>query len=114
MKLLFDANISPDLARRLEDLYPGSSHVLSVGLGAAPTDDAIWSFAAKLGFVVVTKDADFYRLSILHGPPPKVIWLRIGNATTELVAEVIRHSQNNIARFIADPQLALLTMGNKP
>ena len=32
MKLLFDQNLSPCLARRLADLYPDSAHVSEVGL----------------------------------------------------------------------------------
>ena len=24
------------------------------------------------------KDEDFHRLTVLHGPPPKVIWIRLG------------------------------------
>jgi hypothetical protein len=27
VKLLFDQNVSPDLIRRLHDLFPGSEHV---------------------------------------------------------------------------------------
>jgi predicted nuclease of predicted toxin-antitoxin system len=41
MKLLFDQNLSPRLARLLADLYPGSIHVREVGLRDA-VDAAIW------------------------------------------------------------------------
>lgn len=34
MKVLFDANLAPELARRLEDMFPGSVHVEMIGLGA--------------------------------------------------------------------------------
>jgi len=32
VKLLFDQNISPDLVRRLHDLFPDSNHVYSLSL----------------------------------------------------------------------------------
>ncbi len=41
MKLLFDENLSPQLAGLLNDLFPGSIHVRDVGLKAA--DDPILS-----------------------------------------------------------------------
>jgi len=47
-------------------------------LGAA--DLAIWQHARENGLVLVSKDEDFHRLSILFGPPPKVIWVRLGIA----------------------------------
>jgi predicted nuclease of predicted toxin-antitoxin system len=38
MKLLFDQNLSPKLASRLADLFPGSSHVQTLGLDCASDD----------------------------------------------------------------------------
>lgn len=57
MKLLFDQNLSPKLVNRLADLFPGSIHVLSVGLDCAD-DDRIWEYAEQNGFAIVTKDVD--------------------------------------------------------
>jgi predicted nuclease of predicted toxin-antitoxin system len=37
------------------------------------SDEKIWSFAAKNGFIITTKDDDFRGLSQLLGAPPKVI-----------------------------------------
>ena len=34
----------------------------------------------------MSKDSDFRQLAFLHGPPPKVVWLRIGNVTTVEIA----------------------------
>jgi predicted nuclease of predicted toxin-antitoxin system len=111
VKLLFDANLSPGLVSRLSDLYPGSAHVLFVGLGAAPTDQAIWTYASANGFTEATKDADFYRLSTLFGVPPKVIWLRVGNIGTDAVEHVIRRSSVQIASLLTDPSAAILALG---
>jgi predicted nuclease of predicted toxin-antitoxin system len=64
LKLLFDQNLSPKLAVRLADLFPGSSHVLSLGLDRA-SDDAIWDHARDQNYAIVTKDADYNNLGVV-------------------------------------------------
>ena len=71
MKLLFDQNLSPKLVSLLADLFPGSSHVQSVGLDCA-SDEQVWEHARLNGFAIVTKDEDFNYLSVVRGIPPKV------------------------------------------
>jgi len=46
------------------------------------TDRSVWERAAAGGFVLVTKDEDFHRMAVLLGPPPKIVWIRLGNCTT--------------------------------
>ena len=66
---------------RLAAEFPGSEQVITAGLATAD-DRAVWVYAAAHGLAVVSKDADFAQLSAVLGPPPKVIWLRIGNGPT--------------------------------
>jgi predicted nuclease of predicted toxin-antitoxin system len=106
MKFLFDENLSPALPRRLSELAPGSAHVREVGL-LGEDDILIWRFAAKNSFIIVTKDDDYSELSILHGAPPKVLLLRIGNcSTTEIVQFIIGHLES-IRAFSFDVDSAL-------
>jgi predicted nuclease of predicted toxin-antitoxin system len=100
MKLLFDHHLSRKLVGRLEDLFPGSSHVVFHGLSDAE-DSAIWAFAGQEGYAIVTKDSDFNDLSALRGAPPKVIWIRIGNCTTTEVAILLRRHAPAITDFLA-------------
>jgi predicted nuclease of predicted toxin-antitoxin system len=58
MKLIFDQNLSPHLVQRLDDLFPGSAHVQSLGLDCA-SDDEVWEFAKLDGLAIVTKDEDY-------------------------------------------------------
>jgi hypothetical protein len=61
---------------------PGSDHVRTIGLDEA-TDLQVWQYARDHQFIVVSKDDDEIRqLAFLHGAPPKVIWLRVGNGPT--------------------------------
>lgn len=110
MQLLFDENLAARLVHDLADVYPESSHVTALGLGGA-TDRAIWTRAAADGFVLVTKDEDFHRLSVLLGPPPKVIWIRLGNCATEDVARLLRFRVEDVKAFVEHEEATFLELG---
>ena len=46
------------------------------------SDVKIWEYALHHDYLIVTQDADFYDLSLLHEAPPKLLWLRCGNQPT--------------------------------
>lgn len=109
MKLLFDENLSPRLVRRLADVFPESAHVHECGLGA--TDDLeIWAYAAAEGFVIVSKDLDFHDRAVVHGSPPKLIWLRTGNCSTGHIENLVRTFSAAIHHFHMDPNEHLLIL----
>jgi predicted nuclease of predicted toxin-antitoxin system len=109
VKLLFDQNLSRDLIWRLADVYPGSEHVLRLGMSS--TDDfRIWKFAAQEGWTVVTKDVDYAHLGMTLGPPPKVIWIRLGNCRVSALEDLLRQAFPAIEALHADPELAVLTL----
>lgn len=68
----------------LEVLFPGSSQTALLGLAEAE-DSAIWEFAKREGYAIVTKDADFVELSLMRGYPPKVVLLNLGNVSNAAV-----------------------------
>ncbi len=109
MSLLYDQNLSRRLPALLAAEFPGSEQVLLAGLGAAD-DRAVWTYATAHGLAVVSKDADFARLSAALGPPPKVIWLRVGNGPTRAVEALLRSRAADIRTFLADPTAALLEL----
>lgn len=97
MKLLFDANLSPKLVARLEDLFPASVHVFDTNLARSTSDKRIWQYAAEHGFTIVTADADFLELAKSHGAPPKVIRLDNCDYRTSQVEAVLRRHAVRIA-----------------
>ncbi|MBW4581400.1 MAG: DUF5615 family PIN-like protein [Tildeniella nuda ZEHNDER 1965/U140] len=109
MKLLFDQNLSPRLVNRLSDLYPASQHVFFIGLDQAG-DHTLWEYANQNDFTVVTRDSDFSELNILRGFPPKVIWIRRGNCSTNQIEEMLRSHNKNIKQFHEDPNLGVLAL----
>ena len=54
--------------------------VRELGLRDA-SDPEIFRRARAANAVVMTKDRDFIRLLDEQGPPPQVIWLRLGNSS---------------------------------
>jgi predicted nuclease of predicted toxin-antitoxin system len=110
VRLLFDENLSGRLPRILADLFPDSADVLSLGLGGA-TDRVIWDRARDENFVLVTKDEDFQRLSVLLGAPPKVIWVRLGNCAPADVARLLRFRVEQIRAFVEHPDSTFLSLG---
>lgn len=98
MRLLFDQNISYRVIRLVKEKYPDCKHVSEVGL-LNNTDTEIWQFAHKNNFTIVTFDADFYDLAVIKGIPPKIIWLRIGNATSLKISHILHHNKELIIDF---------------
>lgn len=109
MKLLLDENLSPRLVDALAGLFPGSAHVHGAGLGSA-TDDAVWRYAREEGFTLVSKDADFFELSQLRGPPPKVVWIRRGNCSTTQIERLLRAQAARIEALADDPEATCLVL----
>jgi predicted nuclease of predicted toxin-antitoxin system len=109
VKLLFDENLSPGLVQTLEPEYPGSAHVRTLGLRGA-TDGAIWERARQAAYAIVSKDNDFRQLSFLHGAPPKVIWLSVGNVGTEAILRLLQSQRAEIQVFEADTETSLLAL----
>ncbi len=109
MSLLFDQNLSRRLPALLAAEYPSSAQAFLAGLAAAD-DRAVWAYAAAHGLAVVSKDADFAALSAALGPPPKVVWLRIGNGPTRDVVTLLRTRAADVQAFLADPAAGVLEL----
>lgn len=109
MKLLFDHNLSPRLVNRLSDLYPDSSHVYLVGLDRF-SDQEVWEYARREGYMIVTKDADFGDLCMLLGFPPKVIWIRRENCKTSDIEILLRHHYSDVKALNEDKTIGVLTI----
>ncbi len=110
MKLLLDLNISHKLVERISDIYDGAKHVREIGLAQA-TDQEIWEYAKNNGFIIVSKDEDFHHLSLVYGPPPKVIWICLGNCSTSDIESSLRRYYEDIHEFANQPHAAFLIVG---
>ena len=100
MKLLFDQNISFRVVKKIANAFPEAKQVRELGIENFQ-DLEIWNYAKENDFSIVTFDADFFDLSSLKGHPPKIIWLRFGNSTTDILASKLISKKETISDFIS-------------
>lgn len=109
MKLLFDHNLSPRLVSRVADLFPESAHVYPLDMAEAE-DIEVWRYAQENGFTIVTRDSDYNDLMQLKGFPPKIVWIRRGNCSTNEVEDILRRHLPDIQALAAAPEAGMLTL----
>nr|WP_225990302.1 DUF5615 family PIN-like protein [Flavobacterium sp. SaA2.13] len=98
--MLFDQNISFRIISKINIAFPEAKQVRQLQLENA-TDVEIWEFARINDYTIITFDSDFFDFSNIKGHPPKIIWLRLGNTTTEFLANLINDKAVIIKDFIS-------------
>lgn len=109
MKLLLDENLSRRLIPALQVAFPGSTHVVLVGLERAD-DLRVWDFAKENDYVILTKDDDFTTLLTLLGYPPKVILLKLGNSANHAVITALQTQRALIELELANVGVGLVAI----
>jgi predicted nuclease of predicted toxin-antitoxin system len=84
-------------------------HVQRLQLGTA-SDKAIFDYAKVKGYAIVSRDIDFYHLSAFYGAPPKVIRIEVGNASSQLVKQILRDRYEEIIQFLRDLEESYLLL----
>lgn len=105
MKLLLDENLSRRAVAFLLEAFPETTQVVLLGLENA-NDKEIWEYAKTNGFVIVTKDADFFEMSNLYGQPPKIIWLKMGNQSKAATINALLTNKDTIELALIDEKKA--------
>jgi len=100
IKLLIDENISYRLVKKIADIFPDYQQVKRLRL-IGKEDYLIWNYAKKYDFVILTKDDDYVEMSQLLGFPPKVIFMKTGNISTNKMEELLILRLNEIQLFIS-------------
>ena len=73
---------------------------------AEAEDGVIWDHAKAYDLIIVTQDSDYADWNKLLGAPPKIVWLRCGNASTAQIEAKLRRAAERI-RLLADPDLEI-------
>ncbi len=97
------------MVEALADVFPDSAHVDRIGLGCG-SDDDVWGYAKDNGFMLVSKDSDFYEKSILYGHPPKVIWIRRGNCTNRQIQLLLRNKLDVVTEFYQNHEVSFVSI----
>ena len=88
MTIWLDAHLPPALCDWLRETFGIEAiHVRDLGLVGAQ-DEEIFAAAREADAVVMTKDRDFVDILDRSGPPPRVIWIRLGNTSNENLRRV--------------------------
>ena len=90
--------------KNLEDIFPIATHPRFFSSQSA-SDFEIWSYAKSNSFTIITKDEDFHNILTLKGSPPKVIWIRIGNCSNQMIEEILRKNLEVIHSFYKNPEI---------
>lgn len=80
-------------------LWNNEDYIHQSDISNTAEDTDIWGYAKLNNLTILTKDADFSNRIILSQPPPRVIHIRIGNASVR--------DFHNILNLIWDDVLAL-------
>jgi predicted nuclease of predicted toxin-antitoxin system len=109
MKLLLDENLSRRLVPFLVHDYPGSSQVSLLGLEQA-SDMALWQHAKNEGFVIVTRDADFQEIALVHGHPPSIIWLKTDNPSKAVTLKLLLDYREHMIEALEKDGLGIVEL----
>lgn len=74
------------------------------------SDADIWEFARSEGYALVSKDEDFHVRRVLDGPLPKVLWIRSGNCSTDLVETLLRKNAIEVEKFERNSDAGFLAL----
>jgi predicted nuclease of predicted toxin-antitoxin system len=107
MKLLFDENISYRIVKKSLEIFSNSLHVTSIK-PKLRDDLAIFYYAREQDYLIVTFDEDFRELQSLNGFPPKIIWFRTGNTSTEVVLNKLMDNRNSIYELVENKEIGIL------
>ena len=113
MKIWVDAQLSPQLARWLDqELRVEAAALKDLGLRDG-VDTEIFFAARSAGAIVLTKDRDFVDLVRLHGAPPQVIWITCGNTSNANLQNVLAGAWPAALKLIAANE-RLIEIGGRP
>jgi predicted nuclease of predicted toxin-antitoxin system len=102
IKLIADENISWRIKNLLKEwnILPANQILATQRI----SDFAIWQFAKSKNYHVLTFDEDFTSIQTLYDFPPKIIWLRTGNLSTNEIAIKLLDLETEIITFLLDAE----------
>ena len=112
MTLWLDAQLPPTLSGWLSETFGVAAFSMKyLGLDKA-SDLEIFNKAKAEGVVLLSKDSDFLQLLDQWGPPPQVVYLRLGNSTNAFLRSYFASKWPEIKAFL-DAGVALVEAGQR-
>ena len=111
MKLLVDAQLPAKICEVFTSLGFDCLHVDALPKGDETPDAEIAAYADLHGFVVVTKDSDFFHAHMVKGWPARLLLITAGNMKNRALFDLIR--QNALALKNLLPTHTFLELSNQ-
>ncbi len=73
-------------------------------------DTEVWEYARSHDFIIVSKDGDFSEMSLVYGFPPKVIWMRRGNCSTQEIESLLQKNHLAVKELWRSTQYGILVL----
>jgi predicted nuclease of predicted toxin-antitoxin system len=104
---LIDNNLSYRIASILRTNFSGIVHISDIQL-KANDDLSIWNYAKSKNLHILTKDKDFNDIQLTEGYPPKIVWIKIGNVSTNRIIQLLILNEMKIKEFLSNPEFGIL------
>ena len=112
MKFLIDAHLPPSLCKIIEAAGHEAIHTSSLLAGNRTPDVKIAEISNLGGWVVVSKDSDFYFSHLLYGRPEKLLLVRIGNMRLRQLLSLFEKQLPEIIGAFRENSLVEMNMGH--
>ena len=99
-RILIDENLPFSLGVKL-----GADYIHASQIADQASDTLLWEQARKNDWIVLTRDTDFFDRLLVHGTPPKVIWIRLGNLRKADLLNIMEERWPSILKLIRSHDL---------
>ncbi len=103
LRFLIDANLPYKF-----NLWKNNNFIHVYELNPFWSDSKIWNYAKENNLIIVTKDADFSHRIMKSSPPPKVIYLKIGNLKIQTLHSFLQKIWSQIESQIKHHKLIIV------
>jgi predicted nuclease of predicted toxin-antitoxin system len=112
MKFLVDAQLPKNLSIFLNQIGYDSIHTLDLIHKNKTSDKEICSISIVESRIVITKDIDFYNSFLQKSEPFKLIYLTVGNLSTDAIIELFKKNEKKIILEISENQVIEISNSN--
>ncbi len=110
--IIIDAQLSSHLTPWIKQCF-GIDVFSAAYLGLKTAKDSeIFSFAREKNAIVITKDNDFVELQDRLDPPPKIIWLTLGNTSNANLKEILNNKLLVALQILDNEKLVEIASSN--
>jgi predicted nuclease of predicted toxin-antitoxin system len=85
--------------------WKGAEPVYIKDIDDRMSDSDIWAMAKLNGAIIISRDSDFHRRIIHSLPPPKVVYLNLGNIKTKEFTALLERNWISILELIQEHKL---------